>query len=57
MSEEIKEINPIGCPNVIPFDCSEKIINQMKKNICKIKLEKQGTGFFCKIPFLIKIIC
>jgi len=51
MTEEINEANPIGCPNVIPFDCSKEIINQMEKNICKIKVEKQGTEFFCKIPF------
>ena len=51
MSKEIKETKPIGWPNVIPFDCSEEIINQMKKNICKIKAKEQGTGFFCKIPF------
>ena len=51
MSEEKKETTPIGCPTVIPFDCSEEIINQMKKNICKIKAEEQGTGFFCKVPF------
>jgi hypothetical protein len=51
MSEEIKETNPIGCPNVIPFDCSKEIINQMQKNICKIKVKEQGTGFFCNIPF------
>jgi len=39
-------------PNVISYECSKKIIQQMEKNICKIKIgEKQGTGFFCKIPF------
>ena len=52
MSEEIKETILIGYPNVIPFDCAKEIINQMEKNICKIKVgEKQGTGFFCNIPF------
>ena len=31
---------------------TEKIIEQMKKNICKIKINNEcGTGFFCKIPF------
>ena len=30
----------------------KKIIDQMQKNICKIKIEEeQGTGFFCKMPF------
>ena len=34
------------------LECAEKIIEQMKKNICKIKIDQmQGTGFFCKIPF------
>ena len=52
MSDEEKEDYMVGCPNLISFDCTEKIINQMKKNICKIKIgENQGTGFFCKIPF------
>jgi len=57
MTEEINEANPIGCPNVIPFDCSKEIINQMEKNICKIKVEKQGLNSFVKYLFLIKIIC
>ena len=30
----------------------EEIINrQMKKSICKINVNKYGTGFFCRIPF------
>ena len=29
----------------------EKIIEQMEKDICKIIINKKGTGFFCKIPF------
>ena len=38
--------------NIITYECTIKIIEQMKKNICKIKIgQKQGTGFFCKIPF------
>ena len=38
--------------NIITYECTIKIIGQMKKNICKIKIgQKQGTGFFCKIPF------
>ena len=37
---------------LIKLECAEKIIEQMKKNICKIILDQiQGTGFFCKIPF------
>ena len=50
--EEIKETVLVGYPNIIPFDCSQKIIEQMRKDICKIKIgEEQGTGFLCKIPF------
>ena len=50
--EEICETILTGYPNIIPFESTEEILNQMKKNICKIKIgEEQGTGFFCKIPF------
>ena len=50
--EENYETIITGYPDVIDFDCSKEIINQMEKNICKIKIgEEQGTGFFCKIPF------
>ena len=40
-------------PSIIPYENIEEILNQMNKNICMIKTEngKQGTGFFCKIPF------
>ena len=38
--------------SLIKLECAEKIIDQMKKNVCKIILyQTQGTGFFCKIPF------
>ena len=38
--------------SLIKLECGEKIIEQMKKNVCKIILDQiQGTGFFCKIPF------
>ena len=50
--EEMNETILTGYPNLISFDCTNEILNQMKNNICKIKLgEEQGTGFFCKIPF------
>ena len=50
--EEIKESILADYPNVIPFDCTKEIPNQMEKCICKIKIgEEQGTGFFCEIPF------
>ena len=39
-------------PNIVPYESSKKIIDQMEKTICKIRSEdQQGTGFFCKIPF------
>jgi len=39
-------------PKLISYECTKKLIHQMKQNICKIKIEdEQGTGFFCKIPF------
>ena len=58
MEDEEKEDYITGNPIAIPFNCIEKMINQMKKNICKIKIgDDQGTGFFCKIPFPDQIIC
>ena len=42
----------IKYPNVITYECTQKIMEQMEKNICKITIgQNQGTGFFCKIPF------
>ena len=39
-------------PNLISHECSKKILEQMEKDVCKIKIgDEQGTGFFCKIPF------
>ena len=50
--EEQKESVLNNYPNIISYDCSKKIIEQMERNICKINIgEEQGTGFFCKIPF------
>ena len=47
-----KEHNLNGYPTVISYECTKKIIEQMEKNICRIKIDNiQGTGFFCKIPF------
>ena len=47
-----KESILTGFPNVISYECTQKIIEQMEKSICKIKIEgEQGTGFFCKIPY------
>ena len=41
----------IPCPKSLTIDETEKILEQMKKTICKIVLEdgKVGTGFFCSI--------
>ena len=51
--EIIKEKEIKDKPMAISFECNEIIMEQMKKNICKIKMKdgSQGTGFFCKIPF------
>ena len=50
--EEQKETVLYDYPNIISYECSKKIIEQMERNICKINIGKeQGTGFFCKIPF------
>ena len=47
-----KEHNLNGYPTVISYECTKKIIEQMDKNICRIKIDNiQCTGFFCKIPF------
>ena len=58
MSESvIKEDVLNGYPNVISYECTKKIIEQMEKNIFKIKIgKKQATGFFCKIPYNNKIV-
>ena len=58
MSEStIKEDILNGYPNVISYECTKKIIEQMEKNIFKIKIgDEQGTGFFCKIPYNNKIV-
>ena len=50
--EEENESNLLGYPSIVSYECSKKIINQMEKTICRLKIEdEQGTGFFCKIPF------
>ena len=53
----IKEKLLNGYPDIISYECTKKIIEQMEKNICKIKIgNEQGTGFFCKIPYNNKIV-
>ena len=50
--EENKESLLTDYPNVIQYECTKKIIEQMEKEICRIIIGKnKGTGFFCKIPF------
>ena len=52
MEEEELENHITGYPKTISFNCTKTIIEQMRKNICLIKIGKeQGTGFFCEIPF------
>ena len=47
-----KEERIIGYPDIIPYENTKVITEQMEKCICQIKIgNKQGTGFFCKIPF------
>ena len=39
-------------PNMLSYECTEKILNQMKECVCKIFFgDTLGTGFICKIPF------
>ena len=48
INEALLDANPI----IISFECTKKILEQMKNFICKIRIgNKRGTGFFCKIPF------
>ena len=50
--EVINESLLTGYPKVISYETTKKIIEQMGKTICKLKIEEeQGTAFFCKIPF------
>ena len=47
---------------ILDINFHKKIVNQMEKSVCKILVKDgmnkiQATGFFCKIHFLIKIIC
>ena len=49
---ENKKIILSDYPNVISYECTKKIVEQMERNICEINVGKnKGTGFFCKIPF------
>ena len=53
--EDNKEKNLVEFPNVVSYESTKKIIEQMEKNIFRIKIgEMKGTGFFCKIPCINK---
>ena len=42
----------LDSPSMLSYECTEKILNQMKECVCKILFGvKLGTGFICKIPF------
>jgi len=50
--ENIKEEKYINnAPEPLSIDATEKILEQMKKCICKIYNVKEGTGFFIRIPY------
>ena len=51
MDSQNEEIST-GSQNLIRYECTKTILNQMEKCICKIEIDsKQGSGFFCQIPF------
>ena len=42
----------LDSPSMLSYECTEKILNQMKECVCKIFFgDTLGTGFICKIPF------
>ena len=50
----VKRENILTCyiPKIISYECTRKIMEQMERNICQIRVgNEQGTEFFCKIPF------
>ena len=51
--ESTKEEKLNNYSEPVSLETTEKIIEQMKNCICKIRTEngQKGTGFFCKIPF------
>jgi len=51
MEGRIEEGNIKGAIETIPIEKAEKIIDQMKKCVCKIKGNKIGTWFFCQIKY------
>ena len=54
IQDYVKEYKFGESPDSLSSEQLEKVLEQMKISICKIKKEKDkifGTGFFCKIPF------
>ena len=53
MDDITKEKYIAKYPKPISLESTEKIIEQMRNNVCKISLldGTKGTGFFCKIPY------
>ena len=50
--EGIKESILTGYPNLLSYNCTKTILEQMERHIYKIKVsQEEGTGFFRKIPF------
>ena len=48
----IEEMIVKGSVEPVDIEGTEKILNQMRHSICKLKINGvNGTGFFCKIPF------
>ena len=51
MEDKVEEGSISGSLDSIPVEKMEKILEQMKKCICKVTANQNGTGFFCKIPY------
>ena len=58
MENYIQEKYIENSPNPLTIEGTETILFQMKNSICKIISNdgKKGTGFFCKIPYLNKLL-
>ena len=51
MEDLIREKYVNTSPEPISIESTEKILEQMKKYVCKIYNKKEGTGFFTRIPY------
>lgn len=49
----MKEKYIITSPIPVSIEGTQKILNQMKKCVCKIHNGATGTGFFCKYQIII----